>query len=252
MVHPHQFTNRWSQLAYRIYRMFLPIAFALTGFGVIAMGCLQFSSRFVVTLPSYIDSLDDLTVLFNTKEEKITTNTQTGQKEFIFERTPVPISSYLVAFAIGEFSFLEMNSNDIRYRIYCSPGKEQYAAFSLNITVELIEFWAGTLNVPYPFNKLDQIAVPKIIEDGMENMGKSSPLLRKNARYSLSISWASKRLSVRFGVREHLGYGEREGGRAQETSERADRHTEKTDREKHTEKPSGERAPRRHSEREES
>ena len=158
-------------------------SYALSVAGVSHPDIAQFQATVTAALPSYIDTLDDLTILFNTQSSESTT--QGNLKSVTFEKTPIPISSYLVAFAIGDFDYLEQMSNGIRYRVYCSPGKEEYGKFALNVTVSLIEYWEDLFDVPYPFSKLDQIAVPKIVEDGMENMG-SSPQTSLHSSASLS------------------------------------------------------------------
>ena len=41
----------------------------------------------------------------------------------------------------------------------------------MNITIETINYFTNLWGIGYPLNKLDQIAVPRIFQDGMENIG---------------------------------------------------------------------------------
>jgi len=112
---------------------------------------------------------ENYTALFNTKELSVTH--QKGMKIYRFEQTPVPMSSYLVAFAIGRFDYQEKVSRGIRYRVYTPAGYAYLTSFSLDLSVKAIEYFSDLWNFDYVFNKLDNIAVPAIVEDAMENWG---------------------------------------------------------------------------------
>ena len=76
-----------------------------------------------------VENTPNITVLFNTKE--VSSYISGSQLVTTYETTPIPISTYLIAFAVGNFEYLEQNNNGIRYRIYCSPGKVRFIFFFL-------------------------------------------------------------------------------------------------------------------------
>jgi len=113
------------------------------------------------------------TALFNTKEQEI--RKVAGTTTFIFEKSPMPMSVYLVAFAIGKFEYIEHQTKDIRYRLYAPAGgyAKKLGAFGLASTVGCIEYFTPLYSpIPWsPMKKLDAIAVPAIVDDAMENWG---------------------------------------------------------------------------------
>ncbi len=71
------------------------------------------------------------------------------------------MSTYLVAFAIGDFDFLETKTNDgVKVRLYTAPSKKEQGRFALDVTKKALEFYTNFFDVPYPLPKLDLIAVP--------------------------------------------------------------------------------------------
>ncbi|KAL2915252.1 hypothetical protein HK105_205117 [Polyrhizophydium stewartii] len=99
-------------------------------------------------------------------------------KEVRFARTPI-MSTYLVAFAVGEFEFIEAmahpklpaDAQPIKMRVYTHKGDIHRAQFALDVGVRTIEFFSEFYGVAYPLPKLDQIAVPDFAAGAMENWG---------------------------------------------------------------------------------
>jgi len=90
-----------------------------------------------------------------------------------FEPTP-PLPTYLVALAVGDFDVVEgekVSGGKVPFRIIAPRGKGHLAGFALDKTprhLAALEEWFGT---PYPFAKLDLVAVPSFSSSGMENAG---------------------------------------------------------------------------------
>ena len=86
---------------------------------------------------------------------------------------PTPkMSTYLLAFIVGDFEFLEKKSNrGVLVRVYTTPGKKHQAKFALDVTVQVLEFYEKYFNIPYPLNTLDMIAIPDFTSLAMENWG---------------------------------------------------------------------------------
>ena len=85
-----------------------------------------------------------------------------------------PLPSYLVAFAVGPFEIVDAGRTrrGTPIRILALAGRGADAAWAARTSariVELAEDWFGT---PYPYEKLDQVAIPLTVGFGaMENAG---------------------------------------------------------------------------------
>lgn len=95
-----------------------------------------------------------------------------GLKTVHFAKTP-PMPSYLVSFAVGPFEFVDAGLHGQKktpVRIVVPKGKSneaKYAAESSGAILEQLEGWFGSA---YPYEKLDQIALPVAV-GAMENPG---------------------------------------------------------------------------------
>lgn len=89
-----------------------------------------------------------------------------------FAKTP-PLSTYLMAFALGHFDYLEQWTGNLRVRVYTLPGRQEEGNFALDVAlkgVRLLERAFGG-GVKFPCQKLDLVAIPKFKADAMENFG---------------------------------------------------------------------------------
>ncbi|WP_164009458.1 M1 family metallopeptidase [Pyxidicoccus trucidator] len=96
-----------------------------------------------------------------------------GWKTVRFQPTP-PLPSYLVAFAVGPFEVVDAGTagrNAVPVRMLVPHGRGAEAAWAARITpplLERLEAWFGT---PYPFAKLDVVALPGVQGGAMEHPG---------------------------------------------------------------------------------
>lgn len=96
---------------------------------------------------------------------------ENGRQIFEFEQTPIPISTYIVAFVIGELDSIEATSSGTTYRVFTTPGKSRQGYFALDIA-KLCTEWMGTyFDEPYPLDKVDLVAIPDFEPGAMENIG---------------------------------------------------------------------------------
>lgn len=98
------------------------------------------------------------TVLANTPilTSKNNKNLQTVR----FETTP-PMSTYLLAFVIGELEYLEtITKNKITIRSYSTPDKVQLTKFSIKVAQQILDFFSDYFQIDYPLKKLDLVALP--------------------------------------------------------------------------------------------
>ncbi len=88
-----------------------------------------------------------------------------------FAPTPI-MSTYLLAFIIGEFEYIEGKSKDnVQVRIFTTPGKKHQAKFALDVAIKSLEFYNEYFDIPYPLPILDLIAIPDFESAAMENWG---------------------------------------------------------------------------------
>ncbi|KAF3852737.1 hypothetical protein F7725_006092 [Dissostichus mawsoni] len=89
----------------------------------------------------------------------------------MFATTPI-MSTYLVAFVIGEYDFVEAQSSDgITVRVYTPVGKSEQGKFALEVATKTLPFYNDYFNVPYPLPKIDLIAIADFAAGAMENWG---------------------------------------------------------------------------------
>ncbi|MFO1413643.1 MAG: M1 family aminopeptidase [Burkholderiales bacterium] len=95
-------------------------------------------------------------------------------KEVVFQRTPL-LSSYLVAFAVGDFDVLDAGragSKGVPVSIVAPKGRAGEGAFAAGEVGPLLAAAERYFGMPYPFPKLDLLAYPRATFGGaMENPG---------------------------------------------------------------------------------
>ncbi|HEX7047640.1 MAG TPA: M1 family metallopeptidase [Gammaproteobacteria bacterium] len=109
------------------------------------------------------------------------TDTETldsGMQQLTFAETK-PLPTYLIAFAIGPLDIVEaapIPPNDVRdrpvpLRGVAVQGKGEQMRYALEHTGELLAIMEEYFQIPYPFQKIDIIAVPDFSGGAMENVG---------------------------------------------------------------------------------
>lgn len=91
-------------------------------------------------------------------------------KTIAFGRTP-PMSSYLVAMAVGPFEHVPVPGQSVPGRIITPRGQSALAAEAARLAPSLLARLEEYFGIPYPYAKLDQIAVPEYVYGAMENPG---------------------------------------------------------------------------------
>jgi aminopeptidase N len=88
---------------------------------------------------------------------------------------PTPVmSTYLLAFAVGEFESLEATTKDgVPVRVYATPGRIGLCRFALETAVRGLEFFDAYYGIPYreSLPKCDLLAIPDFEFGAMENWG---------------------------------------------------------------------------------
>ncbi|NXP02497.1 AMPE aminopeptidase, partial [Thinocorus orbignyianus] len=94
-----------------------------------------------------------------------------GWNRTTFEKS-VPMSTYLVCFAVHQFQWVERKSASGKpLRVYAQPLQLHTAEYAANITKIVFDFFEEYFNVNYSLPKLDKIAIPDFGTGAMENWG---------------------------------------------------------------------------------
>nr|CAG4716386.1 unnamed protein product [Naegleria fowleri] len=147
----------------------------------------RFKATFQMTITTPVKN-DKTRILFNTDEISRSTLSD-GRVKVKFDKTPL-MSTYLIAFIIGQYDYIEKSADGIRHRIYTPVGKEEQGRDALEAAVKITKFFTDLYGVKYPINKMDQIAIPSFASGAMENFGlityRETYLLFDNATASQS------------------------------------------------------------------
>src|SRR5262249_30509854 len=93
-----------------------------------------------------------------------------GKKEVVFKET-ISMSTYLVAFIVGEFEATGPVDAGTPLRIVHVPGKDGLTGWAKQIGAFSLKYFADYYGLPYPGDKLDLIAIPDFASGAMENLG---------------------------------------------------------------------------------
>jgi len=143
----------------------------------------------------------------NTPVEKETV--KDGQKTVVFQRTR-PLPSYLLCIATGPLEFVPIPGMSIPGRVVVPKGETALAATAVALTPPVLaglEKWFGR---PYPYEKLDLIAVPEFSPGAMENPGAVTYGDQYLLFDSKTLSTSQKRRFAYFTAHElaHMWFGD--------------------------------------------
>lgn len=84
----------------------------------------------------------------------------------------VPMSTYLVCFAVHQFKYVErISAQGVPLRIYAQPSQLGTAEYAANTTKIIFDYFEDYFNMNYSISKLDKIAIPDFGTGAMENWG---------------------------------------------------------------------------------
>lgn len=95
-----------------------------------------------------------------------------GKKIVHFNTTPY-MSTYLVAFIVGELNYIESEYKfrDVPIRVYTTPGYETDAKYSCELAAKALEYYETQFDIPYPLPKMDMVGIHDFSAGAMENWG---------------------------------------------------------------------------------
>ncbi|XP_063990680.1 putative aminopeptidase-2 isoform X2 [Diachasmimorpha longicaudata] len=83
--------------------------------------------------------------------------------------TSVPMSTYLVAFVVSNFS--SVSNTHGNFKIWTRPEAVDQANYALDIGQKSIDYFSNLFNESYQLKKMDMVAVPDFSAGAMENWG---------------------------------------------------------------------------------
>ena len=95
-----------------------------------------------------------------------------GDAKHTLKFSPSPkMSTYLVAWMVGDFQCLEGEADKIPIRVCAVPEKKDLAAFAVRSAENILKFYDRYYETKYPYGKLDIVAFPDFSAGAMENTG---------------------------------------------------------------------------------
>jgi aminopeptidase N len=125
-----------------------------------------FKATYDVTL--IVDKAD--TAISNSPIESDTPGPAAAKHTLKFFTTP-KMSTYLVAFLVGDFQCTSGESDGIAIRGCATPDKVALTPYSVDVAKYVLHYYNTYFGIPYPLKKLDLIALPDFEAGAMENFG---------------------------------------------------------------------------------
>lgn len=92
--------------------------------------------------------------------------TKSTKKAVTFNKSPL-MSTYLVAFIIGELNYIETDKFRLPVRVYAPPNQDiEHGRFSLELAARTLEFYEKTFDSKFPLPKMDMVAIPDFAAGG--------------------------------------------------------------------------------------
>jgi aminopeptidase 2 len=127
-------------------------------------------AKFTITLVAE-KGLTCLSNMDAVSEEEVDSKYGGKKQATTFRETPL-MSTYLLAFIVGELKVIESNDFRVPVRVYATPDKDiEHGRFSLELAARTLEFYEKTFNSPFPLPKMDMVAIPDFSAGAMENWG---------------------------------------------------------------------------------
>lgn len=95
-----------------------------------------------------------------------------GRKNMVkFNRSP-RMSTYLLAFIVGELKSISTDKFRLPIKVWMTPEQnEADGQFALEVAAKTLAFYEKAFQAPYPLPKMDMVAIPDFAAGAMENWG---------------------------------------------------------------------------------
>jgi aminopeptidase 2 len=128
-------------------------------------------AKFTVTLiaDKHLTCLSNMDVA---SESEVTSEMTGGVKKAVKFNTSPLMSTYLLAFIIGELNYIETTNFRVPVRVYAPPNQDiEHGRFSLELAAKTLKFYETTFDSEFPLPKMDMVAIPDFAAGAMENWG---------------------------------------------------------------------------------
>jgi aminopeptidase 2 len=128
-------------------------------------------AKFTITLiaDKHLTCLSNMDVA--TETDTYSEMSGSTKKAVKFNTTPI-MSTYLLAFIVGELNYIETNKFRLPVRVYAPPNQDiEHGRFSLELAARTLEFYEKTFDSNFPLPKMDMVAIPDFAAGAMENWG---------------------------------------------------------------------------------
>jgi aminopeptidase N len=140
------------------------------------------------------------TVISNTNVVSDTPGPLIDEHTVKFATTP-KMSTYLVAFLVGDFQCVSGESDGVPIRACATPDKVEQGKFAVSAAEFILHYYDTYFGIKYPMPKLDMIGIPDFEAGAMENFGAIT--YRETA---LLIDEKTASLSAKKGVAEVVAH----------------------------------------------
>ncbi|KAI9720919.1 MAG: Aminopeptidase 2 mitochondrial [Chrysothrix sp. TS-e1954] len=105
-------------------------------------------------------------------ETEVDSNMSSSKKQAVtFNTTPL-MSTYLLAFIVGELKMIESTDFRVPVRVFAPPDQViERGRFSLDLAARTLDFYEKKFDSKFPLPKMDMIAIPDFSAGAMENWG---------------------------------------------------------------------------------
>ncbi|KAI0424924.1 peptidase family M1-domain-containing protein [Xylaria sp. FL1042] len=128
-------------------------------------------ANFTITLiaDKHLTCLSNMDVA--SEAEVLSEMSGTTKKAVKFNQTPL-MSTYLVAFIIGELNYIETKNFRVPIRVYAPASSDiEHGRFSLELAARTLEYYEKIFGADFPLPKMDMVAIPDFAAGAMENWG---------------------------------------------------------------------------------
>jgi aminopeptidase N len=120
----------------------------------------------------------DITLIIDTADTAISNTNLVSDKpgpvagKHTLHFAPTPkMSTYLVAFLVGDFKCTEGKSDGVPIRACATPDKVELTKFAVESAKYVLHYYDTYFGIKYPMPKLDMVALPDFEAGAMENFG---------------------------------------------------------------------------------
>ncbi|KOS20944.1 Aminopeptidase 2 [Escovopsis weberi] len=128
-------------------------------------------AKFTVTLiaDKHLTCLSNMDA---SSETEVQSKMSGGVKKAVHFNTSPLMSTYLLAFVVGELNYVECLDFRIPVRVYAPPSIDiEHGHFSAKLAAKTLAFYEKAFGVDFPLPKMDQVAIPDFAQGAMENWG---------------------------------------------------------------------------------